>query len=101
MRYLALITMLLTLSTASFAFRVDARININNQVATAVVFNQWARPIVCSGRLFAMDAGSRWINQWMNNVMIFPGQHAYLTARVHGYGNYFREAHAEINCNFR
>lgn len=100
MKKIFLFLALTTLSISAFAFRVDARVSINNQRASATVVNQWARPIVCSGELKAVDAGARWITEWMSNIVIYPGQYAHLHATAHGYGNYLRSASARINCNW-
>ena len=96
---LILLALAITLfSSQSFAFGVRADIRFNGQTATAIVANQWNRPIVCSGQMNAMDAGGRWVSAWMNNAVIYPGNHFYMKAYVSGYGNYFRDARANVNC---
>lgn len=101
MKKLLLLVTLLVMSASSYAFNVHANVFINNRTAKAIVYNNWNSPIVCSGKLRAVDAYGNWTVQRMRNVTIFPGQYSYIYANVHGHNNYFVDARAKINCFFR
>jgi hypothetical protein len=100
MKKLLLVLTLITVSASAFAFRVDARVRVNGQRAEATVYNQFDRPIVCSGKLTAVDAGGRYAYGYINNTVVYPGRYVFLRANAVGYGNYFRDARANINCNW-
>lgn len=101
MKKLIFVLSLLVLSSTSFAFDAGAYVSIDGNRAVAEVYNQWNRPIICTGQIQAIDAFGNVANAWMRNAVIMPGRSGFIYAETYGYNNYFRDARANINCMFR
>ena len=94
-----ILSVLLVMSANSYAFPINANVQLNNQTGYAEVVNHWNRPIVCSGYLKGLDVYGNWNKQWINNMVIFPGGYHVMEVGVFGH-NYLVDAGANINCNF-
>lgn len=91
----------LTFVQSSFAFWVNPRIIINppRTYAEARVFNQWARPMVCSGQVAFQTYRGYVQYAYFNNQLIYPGQFAFAYVQTNIY-NPFTFGNGGVNCFF-
>jgi hypothetical protein len=65
----------IALSAQSFAWQVRPGVWFNYTNASAQVFNNFNRPIVCRGYIVAQTMYGNRLESWLNNSIIFPGQY--------------------------
>ena len=88
---------LLSTVKESHAFGVNANIQVNPVRAQAAVFNRWNRAIMCDGQVEGYTQYGNVVYAYMNRVVIYPGQYAYIYAYTN-YGNPFVNARGYANC---
>ncbi|MCK5882124.1 MAG: hypothetical protein KAG61_00430 [Bacteriovoracaceae bacterium] len=91
---------LLLITSSSYAFYINTNVYFFGNYAHAVVQNYYDRPIVCSGHLRALDSNGIYSYTYINFAVMRPGQFVYLNATAMGYGNYFRDATVNMNCDW-
>ena len=100
MKKLIFAATLFTLLTSSvFAFVPQLSFFVNREVATSRVFNNTARPFICSGMAFGQTYNGVVLNAWFNQIYVAPG----MFADAYVYSNYydpFARAWAQVDCQF-
>ncbi|MFN8370986.1 MAG: hypothetical protein U0T83_10240 [Bacteriovoracaceae bacterium] len=79
------------------AFRVKAQIQLTQTHAVASVMNYWGAPMVCSGNAAGLTVSGLYIYSYMNNVVVYPGQYAYVNVYTNIYDPFFNAVDS-INC---
>jgi hypothetical protein len=59
------------------AFFVNTNANVSPVFAQFTVWNQWARPIICSGEAYGFTYSGMRLVGYMNRVVIYPGMSGY------------------------
>lgn len=89
--------MFLAFSSSVFAFIPHMNFFVNREVGTARIFNNTARPFVCSGYAYGMTMNRVVLNSWFNQIYVAPGMYAY----AYVYSNYydpFVNVWAHVDC---
>ena len=80
-----LIAILLTVLSLSFTksasaqqwFNVNVQLQYNRTTVSAVIFNNYNRPIMCRGIATGVTYQGTYLESYFNNVVIYPGANAY------------------------
>ncbi len=79
------------------AFRVKAEISLSSTYVGASVSNRWGAPMICNGNVAGLTASGVYLYSFMNQVVIYPGQYAYLQVYTNPYDPFFNAVDS-INC---
>lgn len=85
-------------STAQAGFRYHADVNFNDTNAQALVVNDRGYPLVCQGSARGRTASGEFLYSYMNQVVLYPGQHAYVYIYTNRF-NPFVNVQSDIHCN--
>lgn len=78
---------------------VQAHVSFNQYQVSATVINNQYRPIICSGYAYGRTFYGNVFNSYMNNVVVYPGNHAQVF--VYNYNsNGFVNAWSDIRCRW-
>lgn len=96
-KLLVLVLMIASLNTWAYVFTARANVSVYPTRVTASVLNHLPVPIVCSGRATAMTAYQNYFYAFMNRVIIYPHNYAYVDVYT-TYYNPFISGWADIRC---
>lgn len=86
--------------TVSFVKTSDAGIRVQTYQGqvSAEVYNQYNRPIICTGRVWGRAYNGAQVSSWMNRVIVQPGAYAYVYVYTDAQYNPFVRGWSDIVC---
>ena len=73
---LVLMTMTATASAQQW-FHVNVQLQYNSTTVSAVIFNNFDRPVMCRGVARGITFQGMHLESYFNNVVVYPGANAY------------------------